>query len=41
LAAALGDKTVVLMRGHGAVAVGDSLMEGTFRAVYTEINARL
>jgi ribulose-5-phosphate 4-epimerase/fuculose-1-phosphate aldolase len=41
LAAALGDKTVVLMRGHGAVAVGDSLIEGVFRAVYTEVNARL
>jgi HCOMODA/2-hydroxy-3-carboxy-muconic semialdehyde decarboxylase len=41
LAAALGDKTVVLMRGHGAVAVGDSLIEGVFRAVYTEINAWL
>jgi len=41
LAAALGDKTVVLMRGHGAVAVGDSLVEGVFRAVYTEVNARL
>ena len=41
LAAALGDKTVVLMRGHGSVAVGDSLVEGVFRAVYTEVNARL
>jgi ribulose-5-phosphate 4-epimerase/fuculose-1-phosphate aldolase len=41
LAAALGNKTVVLMRGHGSVAVGDSLVEGVFRAVYTEVNARL
>ena len=41
LAAALGDKAVVLMRGHGSVAVGESLVEGVFRAVYTEVNARL
>ena len=41
LAVALGDKAVVLMRGHGSVAVGDSLVEGVFRAVYTEVNARL
>jgi ribulose-5-phosphate 4-epimerase/fuculose-1-phosphate aldolase len=41
LATALGDKAVVLMRGHGSVAVGDSLVEGAFRAVYTEVNARL
>jgi ribulose-5-phosphate 4-epimerase/fuculose-1-phosphate aldolase len=41
LAAALGDAAVVLMRGHGSVAVGDSLRQVVFRAVYTEINARL
>ena len=29
------------MRGHGMVAVGDSLVEGVFRAVYTAVNARL
>src|SRR5215467_2869037 len=41
LARALGASPVVLMRGHGAVAVGGSLPEGVFRAVYTEVNARL
>jgi ribulose-5-phosphate 4-epimerase/fuculose-1-phosphate aldolase len=41
LAETLGDKTVVLMRGHGSVAVGDSLPQVVFRAVYTEVNARL
>jgi len=32
---------VVLMRGHGAVAVGASLPQVVFRSVYTEVNARL
>jgi ribulose-5-phosphate 4-epimerase/fuculose-1-phosphate aldolase len=41
LAADLGDKPVVLMRGHGSVAVGPSLPIAVFRAVYTEINAKL
>jgi HCOMODA/2-hydroxy-3-carboxy-muconic semialdehyde decarboxylase len=41
LAADLGDKPVVLMRGHGNVVVGPSLPVATFRAVYTEVNARL
>jgi HCOMODA/2-hydroxy-3-carboxy-muconic semialdehyde decarboxylase len=41
LAAVLGNHTVVLMRGHGSVAVGDSLPQVVFRAVYTETNARL
>ena len=41
LARTLGDKPVVLMRGHGSVAVGDSLRQAVFRAVYTEVNARL
>jgi len=41
LARSLGASPVVLMRGHGAVAVGGSLPEGVFRAVYTEVNARL
>ncbi len=41
LAAALGDKPVALLRGHGNVVVGGSLREVTFRAVYTEVNARL
>ena len=41
LAETLGDNAVVLMRGHGSVAVGDSLMQVVYRAVYTETNARL
>jgi len=41
LAKALGDKTVVLMRGHGSVAVGTSIPQVVFRAYYTEMNARL
>ena len=41
LAQALGARPVVLMRGHGAVAVGTSLPQVVFRSVYTELNARL
>jgi ribulose-5-phosphate 4-epimerase/fuculose-1-phosphate aldolase len=41
LAQALGDKAVALLRGHGNVVVGGSIREVVFRAVYTEINARL
>src|SRR5262245_41274448 len=41
LAETLGDKAVVLMRGHGNVVVGPSIQVAVFRAVYTEINARL
>ncbi len=41
LAAALSDKPVVLMRGHGAVMTGPSLQLAVFRAVYTEVNARM
>ena len=41
LAKALGNNTVVLMRGHGSVAVGNSIPEVVFRAYYTEMNARL
>ena len=41
LAVSLGDSPAVLMRGHGATTVGRSLPEAVFRAVYTEINARL
>jgi ribulose-5-phosphate 4-epimerase/fuculose-1-phosphate aldolase len=39
LAKVLGDKPVVLMRGHGSTAVGSSLQQAVFRAVYTEVNA--
>jgi ribulose-5-phosphate 4-epimerase/fuculose-1-phosphate aldolase len=41
LAAALGDRDVVLMRAHGSVATGPSLPVAVFRAVYTEVNARI
>jgi ribulose-5-phosphate 4-epimerase/fuculose-1-phosphate aldolase len=41
LAGDLGDRPVVLMRGHGSVAVGPSLPVAVFRAVYTEVNAKL
>jgi ribulose-5-phosphate 4-epimerase/fuculose-1-phosphate aldolase len=37
----LGGSAVVLMRGHGNVVVGASLQQVVFRAVYTEINAKL
>ncbi|MBC9731591.1 class II aldolase/adducin family protein [Nocardioides marmotae] len=39
LAETLGESTVALMRGHGSVAVGSSVQEAVYRAVYTEINA--
>jgi ribulose-5-phosphate 4-epimerase/fuculose-1-phosphate aldolase len=41
LAAALGSCNCVLMRGHGMTVVGDSVQEAVFRAIYTEMNARL
>jgi ribulose-5-phosphate 4-epimerase/fuculose-1-phosphate aldolase len=41
LARSLGRCTCVLMRGHGMTVVGESLPEAVFRAVYTEMNAKL
>jgi ribulose-5-phosphate 4-epimerase/fuculose-1-phosphate aldolase len=41
LAATLGDKPVVLMRGHGDVTVGPSVKMAVFRAYYTDADARL
>ena len=41
LAAALGSRSAVLMRGHGSTVVGASLEQVVYRAVYTEVNARL
>jgi ribulose-5-phosphate 4-epimerase/fuculose-1-phosphate aldolase len=41
LAQALGDRPVVLMRGHGDVAVGPSVKMAVFRAYYTDVNAKL
>jgi ribulose-5-phosphate 4-epimerase/fuculose-1-phosphate aldolase len=41
LAGTLGDKSVVLMRGHGDVTVGPTVRMAVFRAYYTDVNARL
>jgi HCOMODA/2-hydroxy-3-carboxy-muconic semialdehyde decarboxylase len=41
LAKALGNKPAVLMRGHGAVIVGKSIIESVARSVYLEVNARV
>ncbi|HET6606826.1 MAG TPA: class II aldolase/adducin family protein [Rhodopila sp.] len=41
LAATLGNHPVVLMRGHGSVAVAQDIRHVVFRAVYTEVNARM
>jgi ribulose-5-phosphate 4-epimerase/fuculose-1-phosphate aldolase len=41
LAGMLSDKSVVLMRGHGDVAVAPSVKMAVFRAYYTDVNARL
>jgi ribulose-5-phosphate 4-epimerase/fuculose-1-phosphate aldolase len=41
LAATLGIQPVVLMRGHGSVAAAQSVRHVVFRAVYTEVNARM
>jgi HCOMODA/2-hydroxy-3-carboxy-muconic semialdehyde decarboxylase len=41
LARALGRSPFALMRGHGAVAVGATLKQTVYRAIYAEVNARL
>ena len=41
LADSLGVRDVVLMRAHGSVACGPTLAIAVFRAVYTEVNARM
>jgi HCOMODA/2-hydroxy-3-carboxy-muconic semialdehyde decarboxylase len=41
LAEVMGNNDVVLMRAHGAVACGPTLQAAVFRAVYTEVNARI
>jgi ribulose-5-phosphate 4-epimerase/fuculose-1-phosphate aldolase len=41
LATALGAAAYALMRGHGSVAVGGSLKQTVYRAIYAEVNARL
>ncbi len=37
----MGKKDIALMRAHGSVACGASLQIAVFRAVYTEVNARI
>jgi HCOMODA/2-hydroxy-3-carboxy-muconic semialdehyde decarboxylase len=41
LAQTMGKKDIVLMRAHGSVACGPTLQTAVFRAVYTEVNARI
>lgn len=41
LAQSLDQGSAVLMRGHGSTVVGGSLRQAVFRAVYTEVGARL
>jgi ribulose-5-phosphate 4-epimerase/fuculose-1-phosphate aldolase len=40
LAQTLGNRPIVLMRGHGMVAVGPAIPYAVGRSVYTELNAR-
>lgn len=41
LAAKLGRSSVVLMRGHGSTVVAQSLKHVVYRAIYTEVDARM
>ncbi len=41
LARALGSRRTALMRGHGAVVIGQSLRQAVWTAVYLELNAKL
>ena len=41
LAHTLADKPVALMRGHGNVVIGSTIPLAVYRAIYTEVNARL
>jgi HCOMODA/2-hydroxy-3-carboxy-muconic semialdehyde decarboxylase len=41
LAAALGDRCVALLRAHGFVAVAPTLPAAVFRAIFTEVSARV
>jgi HCOMODA/2-hydroxy-3-carboxy-muconic semialdehyde decarboxylase len=41
LATVLGPHSVALMRGHGSVAAAQSVRHVVFRAIYTEVNARM
>lgn len=37
----LADQNVVLMRGHGSTAVGQTIARAVYRAIYTETNAKI
>jgi len=41
LARAVGPHPAALMRGHGAVVVGDTIPQAVARSIYMELNARL
>jgi ribulose-5-phosphate 4-epimerase/fuculose-1-phosphate aldolase len=41
LAASLGNKPMVLMRGHGATMVGTSIAQVVYRSIYAALNAAL
>jgi ribulose-5-phosphate 4-epimerase/fuculose-1-phosphate aldolase len=41
LARTLGDKRAVLMRGHGATVVGNSVRDAVYASVYLQVNANL
>ena len=41
LAQSLGNQPVALMRGHGAVVVGESLQQAVGRSVYAKVNAEM
>jgi HCOMODA/2-hydroxy-3-carboxy-muconic semialdehyde decarboxylase len=41
LAQALGDKTCVLMRGHGVAVVGPTIRHAVGRSVYLDVNAKV
>ena len=41
LAATLGQAAVALLRGHGNVVVGETVQQVVYRAIQTELNARL
>jgi HCOMODA/2-hydroxy-3-carboxy-muconic semialdehyde decarboxylase len=41
LAKVLGDRTVVLLRGHGFVVVGPSIPETVSRSIFLDVNARV
>lgn len=41
LARTLGDKQIILMRGHGATMVGNSIKQVVYRSIYAALNAAL